>query len=129
MVRFWNSKAFCWAAPLAWMGVIFCLSAQSTLPSLTPGLPGFQDIAGHLTAYAILAVLYRHALAHAGMRRAGWWALALCVLYGVTDEFHQSFVPGRNPDVFDLAMDTSGASAALLLSLLIPRARFALHSS
>lgn len=110
----WDRQALRWAAAVAWMGLIFYLSAQSTLPSLAPFVPGLQAIAGHVGAYAVLAVLLQGALAGAGVQRAGWWAIVLAALYGMSDEFHQSFVPGRDPDVFDLAMDTVGASAALL---------------
>jgi hypothetical protein len=103
-----------WAPPVVWMGVIFALSAQSRLPDLTPGAPGLQAILGHLCAYAVLAVLWRSALASAGVRGASWWALGIVALYGVSDEFHQSFVPNRTPDIFDVEMDVLGGSIALL---------------
>jgi VanZ family protein len=103
-----------WAAVLAWMGLIFYLSAQPRLPRVIPPvLPQIQDIIGHFTVYAVLAVLLRWALQGAGIRHPMLWALAATVLYGVTDEFHQSFVPNRHPDVFDLATDLAGAVAAL----------------
>ncbi|MDH3980911.1 MAG: VanZ family protein, partial [Gammaproteobacteria bacterium] len=38
-----------------------------------------------------------------------WKITALTALYGVLDEFHQSFVPGRNADVLDVLADASGA--------------------
>ena len=41
--------------------------------------------------------------------------ILLAAMYGVSDEFHQKFVPGRTPDVFDAAADTAGACAAMLL--------------
>jgi hypothetical protein len=103
-----------WALPVAWMGVIFALSAQSQLPSLTPGAPDLQAIAGHLCSYAVLGLLWRFALAGAGVRRASWWALLIVFLYGLSDEFHQSFVPNRTPEIFDIEMDLLGASLALL---------------
>ena len=84
-----------WAVVLAWMGLIFFLSAQSHLPDLTPSAPGLEEIGGHLFAYFVLALLLRWALAGAGVRHATWWAIGLCALYGISDEFHQSFVPNR----------------------------------
>jgi VanZ family protein len=39
--------------------------------------------------------------------------VAFCVAYGVSDEFHQSFVPGRTPDVADIYADAAGAIAAV----------------
>jgi hypothetical protein len=106
-----------WAAVVAWMGLIFFLSAQPRLPRVMPlGLPQIQDVVGHFIVYAVLAVLLWWALRGAGMRRPLLWALAVTVLYSLTDEFHQSFVPNRHPDVFDLATDLAGAVTALLIA-------------
>ena len=105
-----------WAAVVAWMGLIFYLSAQSRLPNVMPyELPQIQDVLGHFTVYAVLAVLVWWALRGVGIRRPFLWALVVTVLYSFTDEFHQSFVPNRHPDVFDLATDLVGAVTALLI--------------
>jgi len=43
--------------------------------------------------------------------RLGWQTIAAALgaaLYGVTDEFHQAFTPGRSPDVFDVLADLVG---------------------
>jgi VanZ family protein len=105
-----------WAAVVAWMGLIFWLSAQPRLPRvMPPGLPQIQDVIGHFTVYAVLAVLLWWALRGAGIRHPVLWALAVTVLYGVSDEYHQSFVPNRDPDMFDLATDFAGATTALLV--------------
>ena len=42
-------------------------------------------------------------------------AWAVTVIYGATDEWHQSFVPGRTPDINDLLADAVGAFAAVML--------------
>jgi len=39
----------------------------------------------------------------------------LCVLYGISDEYHQSFVPGRSPDLLDIRNDTIGAVLAMIV--------------
>jgi VanZ family protein len=105
-----------WAAVVAWMGLIFFLSAQSRLPNVMPyEWPPIQDVIGHFTVYALLAVLVWWALWGTGIRRPFLWALVVTVLYSFTDEFHQSFVPNRHPDVFDLATDLVGAVTALLI--------------
>lgn len=101
-----------WAAAVTWMGLIFIVSAQPTLPLLLDS-PDLQDVAGHFVAYAILAALLRWALAGSGVRRPGVWALVLSVLYAFSDEFHQGFVPGRHPDPLDILTDVAGAAAAL----------------
>jgi VanZ family protein len=96
------------------MGLIFYLSAQSELPHLTPpGWPNVQDVAGHSAVYAVLAFLWERALLGAGVRRSALWAFVITVFYGLSDEFHQSFVPGRTATIFDLATD-AGAAALML---------------
>jgi VanZ family protein len=115
---FRGSQSVRWVAVAAWMGLIFFLSAQPRLPRvLPPGLPQIQDVIGHFTVYAVLAALLWWALRGAGVRHPLLWALAVTVLYSFTDEFHQSFVPNRHPDVFDLATDFVGAVTALLIVL------------
>ncbi len=96
-------------APVLWMGVIFFLSAQPTLPVIIPSTNDLQSIIGHVSVYAVLAWLIRDALDTAGVRHSWIAAILLCALYGVSDEYHQSFVPNRAPDSFDVAMDVLGA--------------------
>lgn len=43
------------------------------------------------------------------------WALAVVILYAVSDEWHQSFVPGREPNVLDVLLDTSAGLTAWLV--------------
>lgn len=98
------------------MGMIFFVSAQSRLPDLSRRLSdSLQDVLGHFVAYAILALLVHWALEGFGIARAGLWTLAITFLYGLSDEFHQSFVPGRAVEAADLAADVAGAGLALLL--------------
>jgi VanZ family protein len=111
------------AAVVAWMGVIFFLSSQSRLPDLSTSFSdALQDVLGHFVAYGALAVLAFWALEGFGAARPAVWALVVALLYGLSDEFHQAFVPGRHPDPFDIATDLAGAAAALLAVRLI-RAR------
>ena len=104
-----------WAAAVAWMGVIFWLSSRSTLPRPAGASPDLVAILGHLGAYAMLALLLAWALLTRG--RSMWETFAVAwvvaVLYGVSDEIHQSFVPGRDPAVFDVLTDATGAALAL----------------
>ncbi len=117
MSSFWHRSPVRWSAPVLWMGLIFYLSAQSHLPNLAPVFPGLQEIAGHLGVFAVLAWLWWRALRGAGVSYAAGWALLIAVVYGASDEYHQSFVVDRTPDIFDLAMDATGASVALLMAL------------
>ena len=103
-----------WAAVLAWMGLIFFLSAQPDLPRPHVGWADrLFSSAAHALEYAVLAVLLAFALE--GRRRSLLVAFLVAVLYGISDEFHQSFVPGRTPDPWDVACDAAGALAALAL--------------
>ena len=105
------------ALTIAWMGVIFALSHQPTLP-YPPDLDAMiVSTLGHVTVYTVLASLVWWALGGRGM--SGGWravvAVTVAVLYGVTDEWHQSFVPGRTPDARDIVADTFGALMAMVV--------------
>jgi VanZ family protein len=85
----------------------------SDMPSIV------DDRIAHFLEYFGLAVLLHFAVS--GFDRLGrpWTVTATVVLfaavYGAADEFHQSFVPGRDASLKDLAFDVAGASAAALL--------------
>jgi VanZ family protein len=52
---------------------------------------------------------------------APWLAWGLCILYAITDEYHQSFVPGRSPRGMDVGIDALGAVLGLLPAFIRPR--------
>jgi VanZ family protein len=109
-----DSPAARWLMIAGWMALIFFLSSQPQLPS--PPDPWADLIfkkGAHFTVYAVLAVLFRRALPPS--RRI--WALSwvLTVLYAASDEWHQSFVPGRHPQVTDVLIDACGAATGLLI--------------
>jgi VanZ family protein len=70
----------------------------------------------HFIAYAVLAALLCRALSGSGVTAARTllWAFVLATLYGVSDEVHQSHVPGREADVMDLLADALGAAGGAL---------------
>jgi len=125
--RLRSGIALRWAAVIGWMGLIFFLSSRSDLPNFAPGLPGLEEIGGHLTVFGVLVALLWWALRGMGVRYPATWALVLAVLYGVTDEYHQSFVPGRTMSLTDLMVDLIGASAVLLLITLLQARRMGLR--
>jgi VanZ family protein len=97
------------------MLIIFLFSAQ---PSVD--LPNFDwadrivKKGSHMAGYALLALSYWRALGFRQEKR--WLAWCFAVLYAVTDEFHQSFVPGRHPSIWDvLIFDNLGALVSLWL--------------
>jgi len=99
------------AAPLALMALIFYLSAQE---SVGPELPAWTRVVAHFIEYALLAALWSWALAPWLGRRALVVAAAISLLYAITDEYHQSFVPGRDSDPLDVLVDALGISTGLL---------------
>lgn len=105
-----------WLPALLWMAIIFWLSSQSNLTNPAPGLDDkLLEVTGHLVEYGVLAVLLYYPLRQRDMTLRTAFAVALvgAVLYGISDEWHQSFVPNRTPSVFDLVVDTVGATLAL----------------
>lgn len=92
------------------MAAIFTASSMST-----PPVPGGADKPWHAAGYLGLAVLVVRALAGGLPRRLSprvlVWSIGIVVLYGVSDELHQMFVPGRTASFDDLLADTIGALA------------------
>lgn len=100
-------KAASWLLVGAYMGMIFMISHMPMIP-IEPKFP-HQDKVFHFFCYFGLAFAAAHAAAHGTMRRRFWLAFSLSALYGVSDEFHQSFVPGREASIGDWLADASGA--------------------
>ncbi len=101
---------YLWFFVLLVMGVIF---AFSSLPSREiPSLFAFEDIVFHLLAYAILAYSFCQALnsTFSGlvMPQLIIYSIIFCVTYGISDEYHQLFVPGRCCSGFDISIDGLG---------------------
>jgi VanZ family protein len=73
----------------------------------------------HLTEYALFGMLLYYSLGGIRVREWRWktalWALLIAGGYSLTDEFHQMFVPGRGPSLFDSGIDTFGALIGTLL--------------
>jgi VanZ family protein len=93
------------------MALIFYFSEE---PPATG--PLWAQILAHFTEFAVLASLLAWALAPALGRRAFVVAAAVAVLYAIADEFHQSFVPGRDADPLDVLVDWAGVTVAVTLA-------------
>lgn len=113
------TRALRWVPPILYMGFIFFASSVpgDELPSW-----GFWDKAEHLLAYAVLGILFLIPVAEARLTLVTPWtgaiAVLLATLYGAFDEIHQSFTPGRSPDVHDLFADFLGAAVGVVVVLL-----------
>ena len=102
-----------WGPAVAWAALIFFLSSLSVLPAAPPGI---TDKHAHAAVYAVLGAALVWGLTDRSPHRTTWTTVAVVILaatiYGVSDEGHQAFVPGREVSVYDLAADAAGASAA-----------------
>lgn len=78
--------------------------------------PQLQNLL-HLPVFALLQYLWLRGLAARGVRGAGLFAGSLLITlgYGVFDEFHQYFVPGRYASLTDLLLNLTGALIGLLI--------------
>ena len=97
------------------MLVIFLFSAQpsSNLPDFD-WLDRVVKKGGHVLGYALLAHAYWRGLGFRADKQ--WIAWLFALLYAISDEFHQSFVPGRSASVWDVVIfDNLGALLALWL--------------
>lgn len=68
---------------------------------------------GHFIGYFGLGLAYHHALTGLTLR-PGIWTILLSAAYAVSDEIHQTFVPGRHAELRDIFIDTSAAACAVL---------------
>ena len=101
---------------IAWAGVIFFLSSQPGTD--TPPLFPHMDKLLHALAFGILGFLVLGGIKpgeHGHTRSQLWIAVFIAGAYGVLDEVHQRYVPGRMPDVFDVLADLVGAALGIWL--------------
>ncbi|QNO13296.1 VanZ family protein [Alkalicella caledoniensis] len=137
----YSKQIFSWTLVLLWMGLIFYMSAQpatqsqemskgvvevvvQTVERVAPSLAEQLDIRylhhivrknAHFIIYLILGVLVINALNVSVVE--GWkgivFALSICILYAISDEVHQLFVPGRSGEVRDVIIDSAGSSVGI----------------
>lgn len=112
---------------LAWMTVIFSFSMLSgKLTAGPPPLWYFIERKGaHVIEYAMLMMLSFRYFRLAFSRESFGWVLALSaafsLMYGVTDELHQFFVPLRGARMWDVGIDGIGILLAGVLIILLQR--------
>ena len=115
-----------WAPVAAWCGLIFTLSS---IPHLATPWGGWDLIlrkCAHMVEYALLFLLTVRALKKTTDFSAKSYltgAFLFTVLYAASDEFHQSFVPGRGPSVIYVGIDSCGALAGFLIQKYVPLRR------
>jgi len=119
-----------YAPPMIWAGLIFFLSNQSTLPSATyPLLDYIFKQGAHVFVYAILHFLIWRAIkittssTHNQIRLL-LLPIFLTFIYALTDEFHQSFISGREASVIDIGFDSVG----IIISYYLTHPQKQIHS-
>ncbi len=134
-----------WLMVLIWMAVIFKLSSQSGQQSngLSMGVTGivgkvlakvtfkahvdmskFNHMArkyAHFFTYLVLGILVMNAIRRSGIVGSVMLivSIGICILYAISDEVHQLFVPGRGAQVRDVLIDSAGASVGISIYSLI----------
>jgi len=100
---------------LAYAGLIFWLSSVSRFPDMFPAFTGFDKLA-HFGEYYLLGCLLCRWLLAEKSRTANQYAVLFTILigtlYGISDEWHQSFVPGRDASFWDTAIDAAAVVTA-----------------
>jgi hypothetical protein len=108
-----------WGPVLLVLGLVFL---ASSIPGDRMPNAGRWDFSvkkgGHMAGYALLVISLMRAQVKS-TPRAILVALGVCLLYGLSDEFHQSFVPGRNSTLIDVGIDMIGASVGLVALALV----------
>ena len=100
-----------------WAGVIYI---GSSIPgSNLPSAPDVTSSVVHVTEYAILSILIMQAFWKYYGKFVILDTAILVVLYAISDEVHQYFVPGRFTDPVDLAFDILGLTLGMLIFVVL----------
>lgn len=131
---------------IGWMALIFYLSSQpasqsnelsnrvtevivETIEKVAPEIASNWDLKelnhfirknAHFFSYFVLGVLVMNALYQKGYRKFAL-SLIICILYSISDEIHQTFVPGRGGNIIDVIIDSSGSLIGIGLYLKVRR--------
>ena len=104
---------------IIWMIFIFYISSLSHPPTPGPGVSYFGEFT-HFTEYFILSILLLRMFNGYKFKNGLLLSILISILYGLTDEIHQLFVPYRAFEIKDLIIDSLGASV-ILIKLLFKR--------
>ncbi|PPC89713.1 MAG: hypothetical protein CTY34_10450 [Methylobacter sp.] len=113
---------------IVWLAVIYTESSQPP-PKIFGVIPGLDKVA-HFVVYGILGAMILTLLIHVNrIFKIPYFQLTLflVVLAGIFDEFHQSFVPTRNTDGWDLFADFCGGLFTIFIIERLLRRRKACH--
>jgi VanZ family protein len=98
-----------WVPVVAWAALIFVLSSIPNLSTAEGWIGDFLSSGAHAVEYAIFGALLLRAVGARALAFAAGFA------YAITDEIHQSFVPGRFASGIDLVVDAVGLLVGIAL--------------
>lgn len=108
-------KILYWLPAVLYMALIFYLSSSQP-PQAAREVPAYFDIKMiHIVEYGVLNLLVFFALDRTSNMPFIWkiiYSVAITILYGLTDELHQVFVPGRSGKLIDVAANLIGCAIA-----------------
>lgn len=96
--------------------------------ALTTAFPSLENVdflvnivrkSAHFLEYAIFGFFTARAFKLS--KKSPWFAILLCGIYAATDEYHQTFVPGRSGEIADILLDTAGATFGATIYILTHR--------
>lgn len=96
-----------WLITIIIASLIFYVSSLTVTPEVGSGV-GLRAIVYHFGIFAALAFFLTLSLARGRNKKQIFFALCLVLIYAAFDEFHQSFVPGRDANLFDFFTDATG---------------------
>lgn len=134
-------RILAWSLAIFWMFLIFNMSSQvredsnnlsnaiavriaiiveKVVPSIELDIDYVNHLfrkGAHFFSYLLLGILVVRVLSLSKIhgRRLYILTFAICIIYAITDELHQGFVPGRGPQVFDVLIDSTGSFTGVLI--------------
>jgi len=124
--KYFSRMLVLWLPVVIWAVVIFLFSSYPTSRASEIHWKDFiVKKTAHVVEYAIFCSLIFRAMKGSGMssKKAAIYALGISILYGLTDEYHQSLTPGRDPRIRDVGFDTIGSVLSMyIIWILLPKA-------
>ena len=127
-----------WYPSILMMVLIFIMSSFPAVDSdqqsglivnaLTTAFPSPENVdflvnivrkTAHFLEYAIFGFFTARAFKLSN--KSPWLAILLCGIYAATDEYHQTFIPGRSGEIADILLDTTGATFGVIIYVFLHR--------
>ncbi len=134
-----------WILVIGWMAFLFTMSAkvreesndlskgitekivetvEKVYPDAEIDISRFNHIIrknAHFFGYLLLGILVSFVLRMSGVRgfKLFIFSLMFCVIYAISDEVHQHFVPGRGPQVRDVIIDSAGSTVGIAINFMV----------